>query len=641
MKTPITLGFFILHSSFCFSGFAQGTAFTYQGRLNDGAGPAAGIYDLRFTIYDSASNPGGVVAGPLTNSAMAVSNGLFTVVLDFGIKVFNGEDRWLEIGVRPNGGTFADLSPRQPITPAPYAITASNLGTPLPADQLTGTLLSAQLSGTYSSALTFNHAANSFAGNGSGLTALNASQLASGTVPDARLGANVARLDGSATFLGPLQALGDLGGRRLNVGTNQVLTGELSSIAGGDLNTNGAPYSTIGGGEWNTLEPAVGWSFLGGGFNNRIGADAYACFLGSGEENLIADGVFFGTIAGGVVNRIAAGSDRSAIGGGDHNTIDGNSPWATIPGGYLNHIRANSDRSVIGGGVLNSIAGDSVFATIAGGAGNDIGTNAPGSVVSGGEDNHIGNDSPYAVIAGGVVQNIGTNSDSGTIGGGMGNTIVANGYLATIPGGQDNLATAYAFAAGFNARATNRGAFVWSDSNGTATGSTNNNSVTMRASGGYRFFTGTGAAGAQLPAGATAWTTLSDRNVKKDIRPADASVILDQLSRLPLSRWHYVWESDADPLNLGPMAQDFKAAFYPGRDDKTISTLEFDGVALAAIQGLDQKVEGRMKNEEVWRRQWEERLEQKEAEIAELKQAVHELKQAVRAMNQKTNGGER
>ncbi|HEX7570666.1 MAG TPA: hypothetical protein VF492_09190, partial [Verrucomicrobiae bacterium] len=54
---------------------AQGTAFTYQGRLNNGGSPASGIYDLRFAIYDSTNSRGTLIAGPLTNSATAVSNG--------------------------------------------------------------------------------------------------------------------------------------------------------------------------------------------------------------------------------------------------------------------------------------------------------------------------------------------------------------------------------------------------------------------------------------------------------------------------------------------------------------------------------------------------------------------------------------
>jgi len=105
-----------------------GTAFTYQGRLSDGANPANGIYDLRLTLYDAATN-GSVVAGPLTNAAVAVSNGLFTTALDFGSGVFDGNARWLELGVRSNGSAadFTTLSPRQPLTPTPYALLAGTV----------------------------------------------------------------------------------------------------------------------------------------------------------------------------------------------------------------------------------------------------------------------------------------------------------------------------------------------------------------------------------------------------------------------------------------------------------------------------------------------------------------------------------
>jgi len=95
---------------------AQGTAFTYQGRLNDGRGPANGLYDLRFAIFDAATNGNQVVAS-LTNSDTAISNGLFTVGLDLGAEVFDGNACWLEIGVRSNNGAmFATLAPRPVIT---------------------------------------------------------------------------------------------------------------------------------------------------------------------------------------------------------------------------------------------------------------------------------------------------------------------------------------------------------------------------------------------------------------------------------------------------------------------------------------------------------------------------------------------
>jgi hypothetical protein len=120
--------------------FAQGTAFTYQGRLNDGGNPANGIYDLRFAICDAVSG-GNQIAGPLTNNATVVTNGLFIATLDFG-GVFTGTNYWLDISVRTNGsGTFIELLPRQPLTPTPYAIFANT------ASNLSGTISAAQVSG--------------------------------------------------------------------------------------------------------------------------------------------------------------------------------------------------------------------------------------------------------------------------------------------------------------------------------------------------------------------------------------------------------------------------------------------------------------------------------------------------------------
>lgn len=149
MNTKLKL-FAIPHllSAICLSVHAQGTAFTYQGRLNDGANPANGNYDLRFTIYDSTNNPGTIIAGPLTNAPSTVSNGLFTVTLDFGAGVFTGNPRWLEIGVRTNGSVsaYSVLSPRQALAASPYAITAGNVTGPISGGQIAaGSITGAQL----------------------------------------------------------------------------------------------------------------------------------------------------------------------------------------------------------------------------------------------------------------------------------------------------------------------------------------------------------------------------------------------------------------------------------------------------------------------------------------------------------------
>src|ERR1700690_1617339 len=97
----------------CISASAQGTMFTYEGHLVDTGVPANGLYDIRAGLY-AASSGGTLISGLYTNSAVAVSNGLFTITLDFG-DLFNGTPYWLQIGVRTNGAgaAFTPMSPRQ------------------------------------------------------------------------------------------------------------------------------------------------------------------------------------------------------------------------------------------------------------------------------------------------------------------------------------------------------------------------------------------------------------------------------------------------------------------------------------------------------------------------------------------------
>ena len=102
--------------------FAQGTAFTYQGRLNSGGSPASGTYAMTFALFNTNAS-GVAIAGPVTNNAVGVTNGLFTTAIDFGAGVFTGTTNWLQIGVATNGvSSFTPLSPRQQLTPTPYAI---------------------------------------------------------------------------------------------------------------------------------------------------------------------------------------------------------------------------------------------------------------------------------------------------------------------------------------------------------------------------------------------------------------------------------------------------------------------------------------------------------------------------------------
>jgi hypothetical protein len=183
-------------------------AFTYQGQLTSSGQPAAGAYDFKFSLFDNAS--GGTQTGPqLCTDNVTVAGGLFNVQLDFGAQ-FAGQQRFLEIWVRPHNGQgcgstagFTILGPRQSLTAAPnaaFSITAASAALAANASQLdsqpaafytnaanlTGTIPSARLSGTYSSTLNLTSTSNTFFGSGAGLTALNASSLASGTIDPAR-----------------------------------------------------------------------------------------------------------------------------------------------------------------------------------------------------------------------------------------------------------------------------------------------------------------------------------------------------------------------------------------------------------------------------------------------------------------------
>ena len=251
--------------------FAQGTAFTYQGLLTESNGPANGSYDLTFKLFNALSGPS-QVGSTITDTATTVSNGLFTVVLDFGAQ-YNGTSYWLELGVRSNGvGSFFTLSPRQELTPTPYAVTAENLDGTLLASQLTGTLPSGLLSGIYAGPLTLNNAANSFTGNGSGLTGIDALTL-DGLGPN-----NFWQTTGNAGTSPGVNFLGTTDGQGLELRAPFVGINRTVPVTGDDVFAVTSPTTNYYGGMYvdtvgsNTLPfygyslagNAVAWTFIDG-----------------------------------------------------------------------------------------------------------------------------------------------------------------------------------------------------------------------------------------------------------------------------------------------------------------------------------------------------------------------------------------
>jgi hypothetical protein len=160
----------------CLSATAQTTAFTYQGRFNDSGSPANGFYDFSFALFDSATN-GNQVGSTVIVTNVAVSGGLFTLPVDFGSTPFNGTPLWLQINARTNETVnYTLLSPRQPITSAPYAVFSSNAqaANAVAAGGITGTLNLTQLPPTIvtNGATNINISGN-FSGNGNLLTNLS------------------------------------------------------------------------------------------------------------------------------------------------------------------------------------------------------------------------------------------------------------------------------------------------------------------------------------------------------------------------------------------------------------------------------------------------------------------------------------
>ena len=127
-------------ASLTLSAYAQSsTAFTYQGFLQDNNNPANGTYDLKFTLYDAATE-GNAIGNPVFIEDLQIQNGLFTVEVDFGTAPFaQGQRRWIEIAVRPGDSTddHTTLDPRIELTPVPYALYAQNVAADaVSADQL-------------------------------------------------------------------------------------------------------------------------------------------------------------------------------------------------------------------------------------------------------------------------------------------------------------------------------------------------------------------------------------------------------------------------------------------------------------------------------------------------------------------------
>jgi hypothetical protein len=388
--------------------FAQGTAFTYQGQLSNGANPANGSYDLTFSLYNSSS--GGTQFGStLTSTGVTVSNGLFVVTNDFG-SVYNGTSYWLQIGVRTNGGgMFSPLSPRQALTPVPYSITAENVTGAIPLGLLPAAVVTNNEANVTLGGLTVSGNLNLPAPttiNGGGSTLLYADSNGNfyngpdaGNIPtggSANTGEGLATLN-SVTSGSENTAQGASALRSDTTGSYNTATGFTALYA----NVDGAS---------NT---ASGWAAL---YSNTKGSQNVAV----GYSALAYDTTGFANVAIGALSlEYNGGSDNTAVGyfalggqsgsAGGGNTAVGSSCISSLTTGYNNvgmgyqSLTADStgfDNVGIGvasfqansAGSQNTAVGTYAFQLTTSGSGNiGLGYTAGKFLTSGNNNIYIGN----------------------------------------------------------------------------------------------------------------------------------------------------------------------------------------------------------------------------------------------------------
>jgi len=513
---------------------AQGTAFTYQGRLNNGTGLATGHYDFAFALY-GADAGGAALAEPVTNLQVQVSQGLFTTSVDFG-SAFTGASNWLEIAVSPSGSNnFATLVPRQQLTPVPYALVAANVSGPiaagaLPASVVTNGATDLTLGGT-------------FAGDGSGLTSVNAYSV-NGLTTDGlwKLGGNVGANPTNGAFLGTV----DLMPLELWVNTNRALRIEYAL----DPFTKAAAVpNLIGGYAGNSVSNGVAGAFIAGGgdpiWPNTVTGDFSSILGGHGNTAAAFHSFCIGDSC------IASGGWSMALGTHAHALHEGTFVWA--------------DSSSSSFEAFESTTNHQFLLRAQGGVGIGTATPPPGglNVASGGLAVSGASSPNYRGAKGVFIENEGS----------------------------------YGAVYAFNYQSFSPLPLCLNTPGGNVGIGTTTPAYPLQIAG---------------SCAATTFVTTSDRNAKENFETVDPRGLLDRVLSLPVSRWNF--KEDKTHRHLGPVAQDFHAAFgLNGDDDTHIATVDASGVALAAIQGLNEKLE--------------QQLARKEREIAELKGRLDRLEQ--------------
>jgi trimeric autotransporter adhesin len=637
---------------------------SYQGRLTRNGAPVSTAVTVTFALYDALS--GGTKLWQESQS-VTPSNGLYSVVLgQIAALPDNLFTQPLYLGITINSDP--EMNPRQALSAQAYSRQAKNASRATTADFATALSVTPSLCPTGQAARGITTSGNATScvtvgsGNGNGtvtsvasgtgltggpITATGTLALAPGyQLPQGCGSGQIPKWSGSAWACQP-DATGSGGGTVTSITAGAGLSGgtitgsgtlaidpNAAVLAGNYLKQGGNALGTtavLGTTNNNAVEIYANNTralriepndnspnILAGHPNNSVGAFWGQTVAGGGSElsncydpiahnwsascsNSVLGN--YSTVGGGYANR--AGGDASTSGkqgatvsGGTSNTASATS--STVSGGYMN--AASGGSSTVSGGQSNAASGGS--STVSGGQSNAA--SGGSSTVSGGDMNAASKS--YSTVSGGQ-----TNAANGfwsTISGGASN--IANGNGSAIPGGFNNVADGISsFSAGNRAKAYHDYTFVWGGDPNNDTVSQANGDFVVYAPGGIRLYAGAlGAGGCTMVNGASGWNCASDRALKQDIIAVDAKDMLNRVLALPVSNWRF--KAAPEAMHVGPMAQDFMAAFHLGTDDKTISAMDEGGVALAAIQGLAQIVQ------------------EKDAEIANLRQRLAAVEQTQR-----------
>ncbi|HYH10209.1 MAG TPA: tail fiber domain-containing protein [Thermoanaerobaculia bacterium] len=417
------------------------------------------------------------------------------------------------------------------------------------------------------------------------VTAVNA-PAATGTINDNRLSPNLGRLNGANTWSGMNIFAGglSLGNATVSNLGNPVNAGDATNKAYVDANF----VKFVPGAEQLSVGDANGTATM---INLRGGS---TCCSGPGGHTPAWFKVFQN---GSFVATGNLGIGVSPMQGKGYRTS-----WDSYKGAFRSGYADNEwDDATVGffswAGGSNSTAeglyafafGDTNFArstsSIAFGSGNEV-KGAAG--FSAGAGNHVCD--TYGVAfgnkarSGGPLINGKCDPDPFNI---RGLAAVAIGYNVTAD--QDHTTAMGKFASnnGFS------GTFVWSDGSATASAdtfrNTANNEFAARATGGFRFRTNlSGTAGCNLPAGSGVFNCTSSRTTKENFAAIDGEEVLATLRKVPVSTWNYIGEG-AQVRHIGPMAEDFHAAFGLGTNNTSIGVQDLAGIAVAAVKALDER----------------------------------------------------